>query len=576
MTPAWATLLLLLCHGAAAARTARLATNAAAANPRVAGPLSVGPVSHDARAVARHIVQPGDLWKCRPTVHYVSEVQSGGAKKFVDDLAKHYGTLGIEFRRVGNQTDARHAPFKRGDILLFQYLLGTDLTFDFVRALVAEHGLRLLVVSHDQYFLNDDPAWDHAYNASVHHMAPRPRLTRAKKKLFELAEYIVFPSEFARSVYARHIDLASMVAVPNIDHQLVPHTYVPALTSCYNVGVITELSQYKGLDKLLWLFDDTRDAGRHYPRCVQFSVYSNLLQSRWPHVSIKGTYNEDDIFDRLDGDGVHALLFLNNFPETYSYALTKGINSGRPILYTDIGAVGERMRAAADDKYVATDNVDLRADFNKLLVAVDAHAGKTDRPHLSTRNTALRPFYDRLLFESEASVMGAVDRLATARKPTLARIHRSIEPYGVYFPQFHAVPENDRNFYAGFHDNANLIAAKAAHPRLLTPLKNVLGYYDLERDARVVDNQVRIARAYGFRGFAIYYYWFSTNTVTNSSTVFEGVVDRFFEKALPNFSVFFVYCNEAWTKNKAFSSRGGRYAIENSYDEASVTLHRTR
>ena len=562
-------LLLLLCHGGAA-RTTRLAVDASAAS-LFSGPLSVGPVSRHTRAVSRHIVKPGDLWKWRPSVYYVSEVKSGGAKKYVDDLVKHYSTLGIAFHPFVNQTGAQRARFKAGDILLFQYLFATDLTFDFVRALVAKHSLRLVIASHDQYFLNDDPKWDHVYNASIHHMAPRPRLTPEKKRLFELAEYIVFPSEFARSVYKRHTDLDSMVVVPYIDHQLVPNTYVPPLTKCYNVGIITELSQYKGLDKLLWLFDDTRHPGRHYPRCVEFSVYSNLLQSRWPHVSIKGLYNETDIFDRLDTDGVHALLFLNNFPETYSYALTKGINSGRPIMFTDIGAVGERMREAGDSKYVATDNTDLRTDFNKLLAAVDAHAGMTDRSKLSKDHTALRPFYDRLLFESEASIMGAVDKLAASRKPTLARIHQSIEPYGVYFPQFHAIPENDRNFYVGFHDNVNLIAAKAVHKRLLTPLKNVLGFYDLKRDAHVVDNQVRIAQAYGFRGFAIYYYWFSTNTVTNSSTVFEDVVDRFFEEALPNFSVFFVYCNEAWTKNKAFSSRDGLYSIENSYDEVAVT-----
>jgi len=571
MTAVYQVLALLYLHGGAVR-----AADAAAA-PHFAGPLSDDPAPRHARAgagraraVARHVVQPGDLWARRPVVHVVSEVKSGGAKKYVDDLVKHYSTLGIKFRPFVNQTDATGARFEAGDILLFQYLFATDLTFDFVRALVVRHGLRLVIASHDQYFLNDDPAWDHAYNASIHHMAPRPRLAPAKRQLFELAEYIVFPSDFARSVFKPHIDLGSMVVVPYIDHQEVPHTYVPPLTECYNVGVITELSQYKGLDKLLWLFDDTRRPDRH-SRCVEFSVYSDLLQSRWPHVSVKGGYAEDEIFDRLDADGVHALLFLNNFPETYSYALTKGINSGRPILYTDIGAVGERMRAAGDGKHVATDHADLGADFDRLLAVVDAHAGKTDRPHLATHNTALRPFYDRLLFESEASVMAAVDRLAASRRPTLARIHQRIEPYAIYFPQFHAVPENDANFYSGFHDNANLVAAKAAHPRLLTPLKNVLGYYDLKRDARVVDNQVRLAQAYGFRGFAIYYYWFSTNTVTNATTVFEDVVDRFFEKELPDFTVFFVHCNEAWTRNKAFSSRGGQYAIENSYDEASVT-----
>jgi hypothetical protein len=36
-------------------------------------------------------------------------------------------------------------------------------------------------------------------------------------------------------------------------------------------------------------------------------------------------------------------MFLNSLPETYCYALTKGINMRLPILYTNMGAIGERL-----------------------------------------------------------------------------------------------------------------------------------------------------------------------------------------------------------------------------------------
>ena len=74
----------------------------------------------------------------RLRVFYISEIQSGGSKKYLDDLIRHYSIYGIEFRGLASKDAALKASdtFKENDILLFQYLMYTDFTFDDVLDLV--------------------------------------------------------------------------------------------------------------------------------------------------------------------------------------------------------------------------------------------------------------------------------------------------------------------------------------------------------------------------------------------------------------------------------------------------------
>ena len=64
-------------------------------------------------------------------------------------------------------------------------------------------------------------------------------------------------------------------------------------------------------------------------------------------MTVRGPYDENKIFSYMTTDKIHGLLFFNNFPETYSYALTKGFYAGLPILYSDMGAVKDRIHASA-------------------------------------------------------------------------------------------------------------------------------------------------------------------------------------------------------------------------------------
>jgi hypothetical protein len=364
-----------------------------------------------------------------------------------------------------------------------------------------------------------------------------------------------------------------MVVVPHIDQKLYRHTFIPALKTNINIGIITEASHTKGLDLLEELFRHGRRKGKDR---VKFFVYSKYDNKGEHNVFVRGEYMENDIYRKLQQDRVHGLLFLNNYPETYCYALTKGINSGLPFLYTKMGAIANRIAMENNTaKYIATDNTDLIQKFEALLCFIREHAGLGGKAKvlsvLEKENLVEIPvFYDTLFFKSAFDIMNCVQENHDRFSKQYAEVHRYIQPYAIFFPQFHPIPENNINFYEGYTDMTNLVAAKLEDPSLLTPLKNLLGFYDLVQNKEILPRQIQIAKSYGMAGFAIYYYWFSDNSISKKRMVFQEVIDRFFETVLEDFSVFFVYCNEAWTKNVAFGNHGSGYTIANRYTEENI------
>jgi hypothetical protein len=70
----------------------------------------------------------------------------------------------------------------------------------------------------------------------------------------------------------------------------------------------------------------------------------------------------------------------------------------------------------------------------------------------------------------------------------------------------------------------------------------------------LVNKQVDLAKQYGIRGFAIYYYWFSDNSITGKHAIMEGCYDNFFKTSYDEFKVFFTWANEDWCSNIAFNN----------------------
>jgi hypothetical protein len=75
-------------------------------------------------------------------------------------------------------------------------------------------------------------------------------------------------------------------------------------------------------------------------------------------------------------------------------------------------------------------------------------------------------------------------------------------------------------------------------------LKSML-HYNLT-NKNIIKKQIEIAKQYCIYGFAIYYYWFSTNTITKKNTIMESCYNLFFKERINDFKIFFIWSNKDW------------------------------
>ena len=131
--------------------------------------------------------------------------------------------------------------------------------------------------------------------------------------------------------------------------------------------------------------------------------------------------------------------------------------------------------------------------------------------------------------------------------------------------------ENNKNYYSGMTDIKNLqtyLKENVNGHKLMTPSKEILNLSDISEydltNSTLIQRQVDIAKSFGVYGFAVYYYWFSVNSITNKNLIMDNCFNRFFNGSVKlgdNFKVYFIWANEDWSNNPAFNTQENIYNI---------------
>lgn len=135
---------------------------------------------------------------------------------------------------------------------------------------------------------------------------------------------------------------------------------------------------------------------------------------------------------------------------------------------------------------------------------------------------------------------------------SIAEITPAPRIFALYFPQYHAFPENDRFWGANFTEWTLLkpYEPKEGDPPIRKPLsvdEGGLGYYNL-LNFETRKRQADLAKQYGVTGFTYYHYWFSGSHAPDNHLVMTGLFDKLLEDGEPNIPFFFSWANEPWNR----------------------------
>lgn len=117
-----------------------------------------------------------------------------------------------------------------------------------------------------------------------------------------------------------------------------------------------------------------------------------------------------------------------------------------------------------------------------------------------------------------------------------------IKPIAMYFPQFHAIPENDIWWGRGFTDWDNVRSGAPQFPGHYQPRVPLDNNYYNQSNNSVLHSQIDLAKRYGVFGFCHYHYWFDGRQLLETPT------NLMLDDAALDFPFCLSWANETWSR----------------------------
>ena len=299
--------------------------------------------------------------------YIISNLFSGGTQKYVEEIMKNYSNV----ERITSYENLLSKNICSNDILFLQHLIYIDITPQQIIDIKEQTGCKLIITVHDFSWLISDFSQLHDNPFHKIYLEENIIIQPLIKKLFDISDMIIIPSEFTFNFYKKYFDEKNMIIFMHNDFFVDENAkFLPIIhDNVINIASIRSYTEVKGCENIDFL---------EY-NCGEYKGYKvNVFRTGW-HIPM---YQEHEFFQQIEQYNIHGLLHLNKFGESYDYSLTKSFNSGLPILYNNIGSYKTRIVEkehyfkVIEDESQYYDRELLRKNFEKMLDYIIENNGK--------------------------------------------------------------------------------------------------------------------------------------------------------------------------------------------------------
>ena len=210
-------------------------------------------------------------------------------------------------------------------LVLVQNLFDTDIDCEILIKIKQSTNCKMYTCIHDFSWFNTTDVINHEI-----YLEKDIKVNRNSKKLFESCNGIIFPSNFMLTEYKKYFNSYNFIHAYYNDIPLsIRHIKIRVIDSI-NIGVFNDLISYKGIHMINYLM-------------IKYAKYKGItIKFIIPSINAP-CLTDENFFKVIEEYNIHGVTMLNSIGESYSYELTKCLNSGLPMIYNNIGSFKERI-----------------------------------------------------------------------------------------------------------------------------------------------------------------------------------------------------------------------------------------
>ena len=399
----------------------------------------------------------------------------------------------------------------------------------------------ITVITHDYTLVSNNS--QPCYNDLINNIK-----TNKCAEILEHADKIITQNITNEHIFSKHIKDKQLIITPLPDFKDRNELISFDFTEKIKIAVIGCVQEIKGKLFLDFLIEMIKNKKLDIELIFLGSINVNY-DKQYEYLNI------NEFNDLLKIHKPNLILETSIWPETYSYTLTLSMLTDLPILVLDKkfdSVIKDRLLNNYDKYYL----FDTLKNLMQLIKDKKQNYLYTIKP-----NIYFNDFWDNYFITNKQII-----------ENNCININKNnVSVFPIYFPQFHEIKENNISFYNKYSDikNLNFLIKNYNIEHIETPNKSYYEFNNIEDydllNKNIAQKQIDLLKLYNFNGFAMYYYWFDINTITNENLIMKKCVDLFFngEINVTDKKIFFIWANENWSNNPAFGNLN--YKIENTY-----------